>query len=293
MEIKVLSSKKYDNTSKNYGDCFIINNGKDVVIYDCGSEEHAERAIEYLDNEGIKKVKVILSHNDSDHFDGIKYLIDNNRVSKVHTVLLLKYKTELLKIIDDKRKNRNSIEKQILDIYSNIAELGNLDLLMHIEENLKIIDGVTIVGPYKDYMLNAFAKHLDTREGDTIDSETIVNATSVQVAIDMDEKKLLLCGDCSYSAIDEKVQDYEYIQLPHHGKQKQAEKIFEAKKGENGTLYIVSDNTGSTNGGSDNLPKKGYNIKNTKNGDIELGSTSQTRTVVRSYSSKIINEIFN
>ena len=81
----------------------------------------------------------------------------------------------------------------------------------------------------------------------------------------------MLSGDSSFAAIEDKVESYQYIQLPHHGKLVQAEKIFEAKDGDNSVVYIVSDNTGDTNGGSDKLPDKGYNIKNTKiDGDIEL-----------------------
>ena len=30
-------------------------------------------------------------------------------------------------------------------------------------------------------------------------------------------------------------------------------------------MYLISDNTGSSNGGSDNLNTKGYRVKNTKN----------------------------
>lgn len=285
MKIKILSSKEYDDKNKNYGDCFIIDNGKKVVVYDCGCEEHAKRVIKYINNRGIDKIEVILSHNDSDHFDGILTLINNNKVSKVYTVLLLKYKDKLLEIIDDKRKNRNSISEQIKKKYDNISKLGGKKILENISVSKKIIDGVKIVGPNEEYMLNAFAKSLDTTEGDTIDSETIVNATSVQVSVDMGDKKLLLCGDCSFEAIKDKIEDYQIIQLPHHGKKDQAEKIFESKKGENETKYIVSDNTGTTNGGSDKLPKRGYDIENTLKGDIELTSTSSSMArVVGCYS---------
>lgn len=285
MKIKVLSSKKYDDKNKNYGDCFIIDNGSEVVIYDCGSEEHADRIIKYIDSKGIQKVKVILSHNDSDHFEGILKLIDEGRVEKVYTILLLKYVDELLEQIDDGRKTRNSIKQQILKDYSNIAELGGLGILEDIWECKNIIDEIDIVGPSKEYMIKAFAKALDTTDGDTKDSETIVNATSVQASIDMGNGNVvLLCGDCSFTAIEDKVTNYNGIQLPHHGKKKQAEKIFEANEGRNEVKYFVSDNTGSTNGGSDKLITKGYDVENTQNGDIELDSTSFYRVPIGNYS---------
>lgn len=270
MEVKVLSSKYYKDTNINYGDCFIIDNGSEVAVFDCGHIEHAKRVIEYIDKKGIEKVTVVLSHNDDDHFDGIPYLIEQGRVSKVITILLLKYVDELLEIIDDGRKNRESIKRQITNIYDNIAKLGNKDLLDDIYIGKKVIDGVFIEGPTEKYFLEAFAKALDTTEGDTIDRETIVNATSVQISIKINNQKLLLSGDSSFAAIEDKVGSYKYIQLPHHGKLVQAEKIFEVKGDDNGVVYIVSDNTGASNGGSDKLPTKGYNIKNTKNGDIEL-----------------------
>lgn len=283
-EIIVLSSQGYEEKEKNCGDCVIINNNEETVIYDCGSEEHAKRVIEYMDDNKISKVKVILSHNDSDHFNGIPYLIEEGKISEVHTVLLLKYKDELLKRVDDKRRNRDSIGETIKDIYSNIAELSEKVSLKDIYEENKIASDITVVGPEKGYMLDAVAKRIDSREGDTIDKETIVNATSIQISLAMGTDKLLLCGDCSYAAIDDKVKEYSYIQLPHHGKKEQADEIFRAKEGENKVVYIVSDNTGNSNGGSDDLPKKGYDIRNTKNGDIRLKPNTNTRRLKGCYS---------
>lgn len=198
MLVIALSSKKYKDGHKNYGDCFIIDNREEIVIYDCGSLEHAERVIEYMKIKNIDKVKVILSHNDKDHYDGVPYLVEKDKVSKVYTVLLLKDKDELLKIIGDKRRNRDSIAKHILNTYDNIAALGNQGVLDNIEVGKEIAKGIVIVGPSHEYVMNACAKHLDNREGDTIDSETIVNATSVQVSIDMGKDKMLLCGDSSF-----------------------------------------------------------------------------------------------
>ena len=284
MLVKILSSKGYEDTSKNYGDCIIIDNDEELVIYDCGSVEHAERVIEYMEKRNIEKAKVILSHNDRDHFEGIPFLVENDKVSVVYTVLLLKNKDELLKVIGDGRRNRDSIAKQILDIYDNIASLGNQGLLENAKENKVIAKGITIVGPSHEYIINACAKHLDKREGDSIDQETIVNATSVQVAINIGSDKLLLCGDSSFKAIEDKLVGYKYIQLPHHGKIKQAQKIFDLVGNDNGIQYIVSDNTGSSNGGSDNLPSRGYDILNSKTGDKEIINGSARAKVVGYYS---------
>ena len=84
---------------------------------------------------------------------------------------------------------------------------------------------------------------------------------------------ILLCGDATPEYLHN-LDIYNIIQLPHHGKEKQAEKIFESKGNPIKTLYLVSDNTGSTNGGSDKLDDKkykGYRVKNTRKcGDIEV-----------------------
>lgn len=276
MRIEVLSSKDYTNVDKNCGDCFIIDNGSEVVVYDCGCEEHAQRVIEYLDTRNIAKAKIVLSHNDKDHYDGIPKLREEQRIEEVHTTLLLKHVDELLKAIGDGRKTRDSIKAQIKEIYSNIAELSYCNLNDAVVGNC-ICDGVKVIGPNKDYMIKAVAKGLDTREGDTIDKETIVNATSIQLCVDMGQDKMLLCGDSSFEAIKDIIGDYGIIQLPHHGKTEQANSIFDARYGNNNVVYIVSDNTGNSNGGSDNLDTSGHIVKNTKTGDIFLEGNTFSR----------------
>ena len=111
MKIIVLSSQECDDKNANNGDCFIIDNGKELVIYDCGCEEYAQYIIKYMKENGYQKVKVILSHNDSDHFNGVTTLVENNKTSEITTVLLLKYVDDLLDLIDDGRKNRESLKR--------------------------------------------------------------------------------------------------------------------------------------------------------------------------------------
>ena len=49
MEALMLSSKKYEECENHdFGDCFICDNGHDVIIFDCGSVEHANKVIDYL-----------------------------------------------------------------------------------------------------------------------------------------------------------------------------------------------------------------------------------------------------
>lgn len=280
MKVKFLSAKYYSDPSKNNGDCILIDTGSELVVYDCGCEEHAQRVLNYMQQRGYQQVKVVLSHNDADHFDGIPYLIERGAVSAVYTLLLLKYKDELLNRIGDGRLTRDSIARRIEEIYANIYSLSGSVTLKDMFEDTYVASGVTIFGPDKDYALDAVAKRIDGRESDNIDKETIVNAVSTQLSVAYGGNKLLLTGDSSFPAIENAVRTHNAIQLPHHGKLDQAEEIFNAKN--NSTIYYVSDNTGDSNGGSDDLRKqhpRGHVIYNTLDGDQEytFPSASVTR----------------
>lgn len=278
--IKILSSKDYEEKTKNYGDCVVFIENSTAIVYDCGSEEHAKRVVKLLDENNIEEADVVLSHNDDDHFKGIPYLIDEGRVSKLFTILLLKYKKELLDEIDDKRRNRNSIGDSIKDLYDNIATLSkNVKLCDVYADAEQMPSQMKLIGPNFDYMLQAAAKGIDSREGNTIDKETITNAASVQIQLTSNDGTFLLTEDCTPAAIPEDIdlKKFDYIQLPHHGKSVLAEEIFERVGSKYDMVYLVSDNTGSSNGGSDDLvhKAKGHIIKNTKiDGDVEFSSKS-------------------
>lgn len=272
MKVKILSSKNYETPNYNHGDCFIIDTGSRLVIYDCGSEEHAKHVIDYMDKNNYQKATFILSHNDSDHVNGLYCLIAQNRIDAILTTLLLKYKTQLLDILDDGRRTRESVGNRITELYDNIAKLTGQKLvdIYQLEED-SLPPGLTFIGPKLNDMLEAVAKNINNQEGDTIAGETIYNATSLQIAVNLGTKKMLLCGDASYDMIKGNLRSYDYIQLPHHGKVAHAKKIFqECGPDDTHITYIVSDNTGTSNGGSDDLSaiSKGHYIKNTKYEDI-------------------------
>lgn len=266
MEVRFLSSQNYADPTANNGDCIIIDTGSELIIYDCGCKEHADRVLTYMDEHNYSSAKLVLSHNDADHFDGIPYLIDAGKITDVYTLLLLKYKQELLKKITGKRIKEETLVERITEIFDNIYSLSGKVTLRDIFTDTDICSNVSIVGPDQEYALNAVAKRIDNHQGDTIDKETIVNAVSTQVKVVVGSKNLLLCGDSSFEAIKDHLTDYSLIQLPHHGKKEQADAIF-SQKGSAGITYYVSDNTGDTNGGSNDLPPRGYHILNTKNGD--------------------------
>ncbi len=275
MKITVLSGP---DCNENYGDCFIMDDSNNLYIYDCGSQKLAEEVINYMRTNNYSKATAILSHNDLDHFNGLEYLVNKGKIEKVYTVCLLKYIDEILDAIGDGRKTRESLRNQILTRYDNIKKLsGYLEDIYPLEK--KITSQISIVGPDKNYMIEAVAHELNTLEGDTIDSETVVNATSVQVKVKLDNgNQVLLCGDCSFEAIKGKVDNYNIIQLPHHGKEEQAKAIFGAVSDVKEKVFIVSDNTGPTNGGSDERNFIGKVVKNTKS----LGTFVIDETVLKS-----------
>lgn len=296
MNTLMLSSKNYEESQEHdYGDCFISDNGKDVIVFDCGSDEHAEKVVKYLeDNYGSdKKAIVVLSHNDSDHFDGIPKLIKKNKVEKVYTILLLKFYEELLEEIDDDRKTKDSIKRQILERYANIASLGEQGLLQNIYNDedafVEICDGIKVVGPSKEYVLEVAGKALDSRQGDSIDNETTVNAASVQISINLGLSKMLLVGDASTKAIEDNAKEHQIIQIPHHGRLDHAEELFEIKKDDKDSVFLISDNKGNKPGGSKDLisskKDKGHIIFNTRTEDSKTitSSTYQKSHRVGSY----------
>ena len=96
MTVIFMSDKGYADKTANNGDCILVDTGSSLVIYDCGCQEHAERVLDYMKKARYTQAEFILSHNDADHFDGLPYLIEAGVISRVYTLLLLKYKKELL-----------------------------------------------------------------------------------------------------------------------------------------------------------------------------------------------------
>lgn len=282
MKIKLLSSENYSGDIQDYGDCILVDSGTSLVVYDCGSEAHALRVKEYMKKRGYSTAIVVLSHDDDDHMKGIPYLLQNGLVEYLYAPLFLKHLDELLDLLDGRHK-REPLKEQILTYFSNIADLAERcryygsELRDTLEASI-VAEGISVVGPTKEYVLDAVSQAINQCESDTIDKETISNAISTQMSCCQEKHKALLCGDGCFNAIKDAVAEHNVIQLPHHGKLATAVSIFETKTGKNDTVYLVSDNKGSAVGGSDDLPKQGYNIMNTRNGDVEYSLTALSQS---------------
>lgn len=273
LNIKVLAPDEQKD-DRDFGDCIIINDNGNVIVYDCGSDELADQVLEYVNEKNIDKIDIVLSHNDNDHFDGIPKLIDSGIVNSITTLLLLEYKDEIFDKIPDGRVTKESMIEHIKEMYSNIYSLSGNNLLNALDNN-NISSNVKVVGPSTDYFIEAVAKQFTPTESNNINNSTIMNAISVQLEVSFNDKKLLLTGDADVAAFDDKLLEYDAVQLPHHGNPDMAENIFEINSKRNNVLYIVSDNKGKNiNGGSDKLNQKGHYIKNTKSGAFEVNESS-------------------
>lgn len=273
LNIKVLAPNEQKD-DRDFGDCIIINDNGNVIVYDCGSDELADQVLEYVKENNVDKIDIVLSHNDNDHFDGIPKLVDSGIVNSITTLLLLKYKDEIFDKIPDGRVTKDSMIEHIKEMYSNIYSLSGNNLLNALDNN-NISSNVKVVGPSTHYFIEAVAKQFTPTESDNINNSTIMNAISVQLEVSFNDKKLLLTGDADVAAFNDKVLEYDAVQLPHHGNPDMAEKIFDINNKRNSVLYIISDNKGKNiNGGSDKLNQKGHYIKNTKSGSFEINESS-------------------
>ena len=274
ISIKIIffSSKTYpEPDAHDYGDCILVDQGAELLIYDCGSEEHAKRVEAYMHRRGFRQAVMVLSHNDKDHYAGIPYLADRGLLSKVCTPLFLKHLDDLLDRIGDKRYKREPLKEKLLEIFSNVTAFAEEypGLLVDALEQPTLISGAEIVGPALDYALDAVADRVNSCKSNMIDAETVTNAVSVHVSCISNGRHVLLCGDSTFEAIEDLLPSHTVIQLPHHGKPETAEKIFNAKFQRNDTVYLVSDNKGSSfNGGSKDLDTTGHHVLNTQQGDV-------------------------
>ncbi len=300
MKLKALSH--YDNDmDTRFGDCILLYGETSLVVYDCGHSRHTQEVESFLEkHRAIKTVDVVVSHNDSDHTAGVCELLNWLKDSGKYTVQVfthqyLKYVDEILNKVDDRRRNRESLKKSLLEKFDHIKEIietatdCGFDCVNAVPDTA--VGTCTIVGPTEDEFIEVAAKAIDSRESDNIGEgdaqETVMNAASVQLKCTLsDEKTILLCGDASPDYLHE-LDSYVYIQLPHHGQLDDATAIFDALGGDAyKKQYLVSDNSGSgkTSGGSDNLvdfmKKEKYNAAhNTKNGVVELPLLSAAGTL--------------
>lgn len=286
MKLKALSHYNGD-TDTRFGDCIMISNSTQLIVYDCGHDKHAEAVGDFLrNNTSINEVHIVVSHNDSDHTDGIiplmDYLASEGYKTTLYTSLYLKHASEVERLLDDGRRNKKSICDHILEIFSNIAEI--VEKAQEYGFSVKDANkGVTlataeIVGPLENEFVEVVAKAIEEDGTGTINGETVMNAASVQLKFTLDNlNKVLLCGDAAPQYL-KNLNSYDVIQFPHHGQYKDGVEILDCLGDESYSKeYLISDNTGSgkTSGGSgelvDYMKEENYKTAyNTLNGIVSL-----------------------
>lgn len=296
MKLKALSHYNGD-TDTRFGDCIMISNSTQLIVYDCGHDNHAETVGNFLrNNTTVKEVHIVVSHNDSDHTDGIiplmDYLASEGYETTLYTSLYLKHASEVERLLDDGRRNKKSICDHILEIFSNIAEI--VEKAQEYGFSVKdAIKGVTlataeIVGPLEDEFVEVVAKAIEEDGTGTINGETVMNAASVQLKFTLDnQNKVLLCGDAAPQYL-KNLNSYDVIQFPHHGQYKDGVEILDCLGDESYSKeYLISDNTGSgkTSGGSgelvDYMKEENYKTAyNTLNGIVSLPIQSTASSTI-------------
>lgn len=76
MKLKALSNYDGDKSTR-FGDCILIYDLTSMIVYDCGHGKHAEYVESFLQkNATITSVSIVVSHNDSDHTNGVCSLLE-------------------------------------------------------------------------------------------------------------------------------------------------------------------------------------------------------------------------
>lgn len=290
MQLSALSHYEND-TDTRFGDCILVFEQCNLIVYDCGHPRHADHVKHFLEEHPrITSVYIVVSHNDSDHTAGICDLLNYLHDQHCYTVqvfahLYLKHVDEILDVIDDGRRSRERLKEHLLEEFNHIREIVETAEQLHfmVVEALPgtAVANGRIVGPTKEEFIETAAKAVDKRENNIIEEETVMNAASVQLKCYVDNMgDVLLCGDAAPSFLHS-INDYDIIQLPHHGQLDDAQAVFKQLQGDSyKKVFLVSDNTGSskTSGGSDDLVEymrqEQYTpAKNTRNGIVDLPSS--------------------
>ena len=157
MKLKALSNYDGDKSTR-FGDCILIYDLTSMIVYDCGHGKHAEYVESFLQkNATITSVSIVVSHNDSDHTNGVcsllEWLSDQGKYKvTVYTHQYLKHSSTILKKVDDGRRNKDSISQAILIEFDNIKKIIEKAKELNISAQ-EALDGVcistcTIVGTF-------------------------------------------------------------------------------------------------------------------------------------------------
>lgn len=173
MKLKALSHYDGDMNTR-FGDCILLYDSTSLVVYDCGHTKHAEAVEMFLQsNLLISQVHIVVSHNDSDHTDGVidllGYLYSKNYTVTVYSSLYLKSARKVLELLDDERRKLPATKQHILETFDNIKAI--VEKAQEYEFTVKdaaiytAVSSCSIVGPTEDEFVAVVAQAI---EDDTI-----------------------------------------------------------------------------------------------------------------------------
>lgn len=214
-----------------------------VVVYDGGFKIHGEALVSHLKQyyfagESDPTIDIVIcSHSDDDHAAGLAELFDHFKVTNLIVNRPWEFSDELFPLVDDGRKTKNSVEKELKEKYSSIANLEE----KAVKSGTNIYDGFTSISfkdiysplrimsptkemylqliaestktPYKaesmsesvvQKMFAAVRKIVEKWSSDTLRddvSTTAENEASIVVLGDMVSEKFLLTGDAGIRAL--------------------------------------------------------------------------------------------
>lgn len=214
-----------------------------VIVYDGGFKIHGEALVSHLKQYYFTDISnqaidiVICSHSDDDHATGLAELFDHFEVTNLIVNRPWKFADELFPLVNDGRKTKNSVEKELKEKYSSIANLEEKAL----KSGTNIYDGFTttsfngiysllrILSPTKEMYLQLITESAKTPyKAETVSesipqkifttgrriienwssdmlrddvSTTTENETSIVLLGDMASEKFLLTGDAGISAL--------------------------------------------------------------------------------------------
>ena len=158
MRLKALSHYNGDMDTR-FGDCILLYDSTSLVVYDCGHNQHASEVEKFLrKNTLISQVYIVISHNDSDHTDGVEslmeYLHSNGYDVTVYSSLYLKSARKVLELLDDGRRTLPATKQHILETFDNIKNIiekaqGYGFSIKNATVGTKVLSG-SIVGPTED-----------------------------------------------------------------------------------------------------------------------------------------------
>ena len=232
-------------------DAIVLQTGKETMVIDAGEEEDGEEIVEFLENQNLSKVDVlIITHFDRDHVGGADILVEKMEIGRVLIPAYQGGNTEYMDFM-------NALEQK---------ELSPQQLIR--PEKFEFGEAVVSVEPPTSYELAE-----DILEYD--------NNFSLITSVTHGENKLLFMGDAQKARIrewleGESAEPYDFLKVPHHGVYDTALKELLLEVQPEYAVICSSKKNPADAGTLELLSEKGVRTFQTKDGNITVISDGKT-----------------